>query len=108
MTKPHRRRQRILCLCQGGNVRSVHAAYVLKYGYNVDALAASWEKNSPDTLNVLYRWADRIMLVEDHHIEHVPASFRKKVVNLGIGPDRWAALNRDLINVVTNSLARLT
>jgi len=50
---------------QGGNVRSVGLGYILiKYGYDVDAIACSWERSAPETIALLGDWADRICVLE--------------------------------------------
>lgn len=90
---------KILCVCQGGNVRSVTLAYILKYQYGQDALAVGWEPNSTETKNLLYKWADVIILVEDQFKKHIPKRFHKKLRVVEIGPDRWfMSLHPDLMD----------
>jgi hypothetical protein len=55
---------RVLGVCQGGNVRSVALGYILKYGYDVDGIARSWERNTLETIALLGDWADRICVLE--------------------------------------------
>ena len=55
---------RVLGVCQGGNVRSVALGYILKYGDDVDAIACSWERSTPETIALLGDWADRICVLE--------------------------------------------
>lgn len=80
---------KLLCMCQGGNSRSVGCAFVLKYKYGHDALACGWERNDPETLAMLFAWADRIFVMQPHFAEHVPAKFRSKVTVYDVGPDIW-------------------
>jgi hypothetical protein len=58
---------RVLTLCRGGNTRSAAIAFLLKYKYKLDALAASLEKNSALTLELLGVWADYILVTELPH-----------------------------------------
>jgi hypothetical protein len=59
--------QRVLCICRGGNTRSVATAFLLKYKYKRDAVCASFEKNSEDLLFLLANWASVIMVFEEAH-----------------------------------------
>lgn len=59
--------ERILVICRGGNTRSVAVAMLLKYKYMKNALTASLEKNDDETLQMLYNWADRIIVTEEDH-----------------------------------------
>lgn len=56
--------KKFLCICEGGNVRSVGLAYILKQIHGQDALAASWRFNSSATLRTLVEWADYIVLMQ--------------------------------------------
>jgi hypothetical protein len=73
--------QRYLVLCRGGNTRSVSISFLLKYKYMRDALAASVEKNSLATLQLLASWADVVLAVEPDHA----AYYREKIMLPGIG-----------------------
>ena len=89
---------RVLCLCQGGNVRSVALAFVLKYEYSEDALAASLEKNSPETLASMMEWAEKIFVVERWMLDWISKMHRDRVTVLEIGPDRWGnSLHPELV-----------
>ena len=80
---------KILCMCQGGNSRSVGAAFLFKYGFGIDALACSWEKNSPATIEMLCKWANHVCILERNMMEYVPSEFQAKVWVLDVGPDVW-------------------
>ena len=93
---------KVLCLCQGGNVRSVALAYLLKYGADTDALACSWQKNTPETIQMLCEWADAIALLESSFKVHVPTRYHDKIAIFDVGPDRWGnPLHPDLIALLT-------
>ena len=78
---------KILCLCEGGNVRSVAAASLLKMNFNQDTLAAGWRWNTPETLELLFSWADKIILMQECFQDKVPSTHHNKVVVLDVGID---------------------
>ena len=86
---------KVLAICQGGNVRSVCFAYLMKYKYGHEALAASWEKNTPDTLRMLCSWADSVVLMEAMEatgagVSNVPEDLPiGKLMLCDVGPDVW-------------------
>lgn len=87
-----RREKKILVLCQGGQVRSVTIAGILKYDFGFDALAGSLEKNTPETLTMLCEWADQIIVVEDKLLEQMKIEYTKhmhKTRLFPLGPDVW-------------------
>ena len=85
-----KRAKRILTVCEGGNVRSVGLAYALK-SHGVDAIAASWRFNTKHTLNMLYRWADYIVVLQDEMKQHIPKMYQKKLRVMDVGPDRYGS-----------------
>jgi len=85
---------KILCVCQGGNNRSVHLAYVCKARHH-DAIAVGTDWQSRDTLILLATWADRILIV-DPWVEAKLLGYLlgveglvSKCTLLPVGPDRW-------------------
>lgn len=80
---------KILCLCSAGAVRSVTLAFVLKFKYKHDALAASLDKNSDETLHMLYQWADKIVAVTEGLYDQIPLEYLDKSMFLDIGEDIW-------------------
>jgi predicted protein tyrosine phosphatase len=89
---------RILTVCQGGNVRSVMARFLLNYKYGFDALACGWEPNTDETKTMLYEWADIIIPMHDDFAAKIPEQFRSKIrTTLHLGDDVWG-LNSDLLN----------
>lgn len=93
------KRQKILCVCQGGNSRSVHLAYLLKYRYGVDAIACGWEGNEPATVEMLCEWAERIIVVEAFMKPKVNEEFQHKVRIFDVGPDRFFQPNVELLEI---------
>lgn len=91
---------RFLCVCQGGNCRSVSLAYVLKYDFGQDALACGWEGNRPETVEFLCSaWEPRyIILLQQEFLKYVPERFHAKVRVVDVGPDRFGhAFNPELL-----------
>jgi predicted protein tyrosine phosphatase len=93
---------KILTICQGGAVRSVGLARVLRdhdiAGRTNDAIAASWRWNSPQTLEFLGQWADLVVVMEPYMTDQIPASIRSKTRVCDVGPDRYGnAQHPDLV-----------
>jgi hypothetical protein len=84
---------KVLCCCEGGNTRSVTLATLLKYYFRPsaghDALAMAIGKNSPATKEMLYGWADRILVVDEGFVDDIPPEYRSKVTTIPIGRDNW-------------------
>jgi len=84
---------KILTICQGGTVRSVCLARLLKdrdvKGRAHDALAASWQWNSPATLEFLGAWADRVIVMERYMLGSIPEALLGKAMVCDVGPDRF-------------------
>ena len=79
---------KILCVCEGGNVRSVGMAFALKHIYGQDALACGWRFNSLETFKMLCDWADRIVVMQEVFVAKVPSDvLRSKVRVVDVGPD---------------------
>lgn len=88
---------RIVTVCEGGTVRSVSLALVLKQR-GVDALALSWRGNSIETIKLLCIWADRILLTQGKFKKHIPKEFHNKITVYELGPDVWGnAMAMDLL-----------
>ena len=81
--------ERFLCLCSGAVSRSVAMARALKYEAGKDALAAAVDKNSPETLKLLFGWADKIVAMHQDFAGRVPEAYRDKLVVVDVGEDRW-------------------
>ena len=99
-------RVRVLCVCQGGNCRSVHLAYLLKYQYHMDALACGYEGNTTKTLVMLANWAEKIVVLEAHMRANIPLEFQQKVTVLDVGKDRFFNPNTELIEILDGMIRR--
>jgi len=82
---------KILCICEGGNVRSGALAYQLK-NLGIDALALGWRYNTLETLGMLAEWADYIILMQPwQNVVYSLPGFQAKIRVLDVGPDRWGS-----------------
>lgn len=91
---------KFLCVCEGGTIRSVSLAWVLRYDHHQDAIAASWLKNSQETLDMLAQWADKIVVMQPHFSSKF-TGFREKILVVDVGPDIWKnPLHPQLMSVV--------
>ena len=82
-------------MCQGGHVRSVALKYILKYTYGHDVLACGWESNTLETREMLYNWADAIIIMQREFIRYVPEQHHnkpdgtRKLFAYDVGPDNY-------------------
>lgn len=80
---------RWLCVCEGGNVRSVALAMALKDA-GQDAIACGWRHAGPDTLRTLSGWADIVVVMQAvfaQKMEDVKGFDPRKLIILDVGPD---------------------
>lgn len=85
---------KILCLCLGGNVRSVCVSHHLRAHHGHDTIPYGTEDgkySTAKTRDFLAEWADRIVVVEPHFSKKVPVQHQHKVIVLEVGPDKWGA-----------------
>src|SRR3990167_1193259 len=78
-----------LCVCEGGNVRSVAMAKELKQRYHQDALAVGIRKNDQANVAMLCAWADVIVLMQPEFGYKLIRSMRRKVRVVDVGVDRY-------------------
>jgi hypothetical protein len=80
---------KFLTICEGGAVRSVAFAAVIRWDFHQDALPVSAAKNSPETIAALCDWADRIVPMEAKFADVVPSAHKHKIKICDVGPDVW-------------------
>lgn len=85
---------KFLCVCDGGNVRSVGMAFALKHREDLsctgdEAIAIGRGNTSMDTLAMLCEWADRIIIMQPHMKESIGLKYIHKIVCVDVGPDRY-------------------
>jgi hypothetical protein len=96
---------RILCVCGEGNNRSATLAQLLRYrDGGQDCLAVGLRTASPETLDMLFRWAEVILLTARD--QSVPEEHRPKVRLVDMGPDTYPRpFNKDLLSKCGGLLA---
>lgn len=82
--------KKILCVCENGNNRSVQFAHLLRYKYRPsDTIPVGTSMHSKETLDMLYDWADIIIVVEDKLVHKIPDEFMDKVKIWHVGEDHY-------------------
>lgn len=83
---------KVLTICSAGACRSVAMAHVLKQEFGHDAVPVGRDKNSKETIDLLSKWADRIILMQPDYGVGLLKEYWMKVVPPGltdVGPDVW-------------------
>lgn len=62
-------------------------AHVLKYVENFETLTCGLEYHTPETLKMLFEWADVITVPEDKLLALIPEEYKNKVKFYNIGED---------------------
>lgn len=92
---------RFLCVCEGGNTRSVAMAYTLKYNFNQEAVPVSYVKCSQESLDYFSKWADKIIVMQPQFSDKFE-KWKKKLVVIDVGPDRWLnPLHKEIQTIVS-------
>lgn len=83
-------------------MRSVALADVLKLHFEpTDVLTAGIDFNTSETLDMLYQWADTIVVMQQHYRDKIPKKYRSKVLTCEVGPDTYGTpKNSSLIDRV--------
>jgi predicted protein tyrosine phosphatase len=80
---------KIVTMCFGGNVRSVGLKFLLHAKYGHDAIACGHDYNTPETRNMLFEWADYIVVMTADFAQYVPDKYRYKTFCYDVGEDRY-------------------
>ena len=80
-------KKHILCVCEHGNNRSVTMAWLLKYVENFETLTAGLSYHTPQTLKMLFEWADVITVPEEKLLALIPEEYKSKIKFYNIGED---------------------
>lgn len=89
---------KILTLCRAGLVRSVALEDVLKLHFQpTDVLAAGVDFNKEDTKEMLYKWADKIIVMEEHYLEKIPQEYQLKILVCEVGPDTYGSSKNPIL-----------
>jgi hypothetical protein len=99
-------RKRFLTICEGGAVRSVSLATVLRWDFQQDAIPLSAAKNGPEAVDLLCAWADYIILMQPTFETVVPKRFHLKIRILDVGPDVWGNPMHPVLRDIVGSEAQ--
>jgi len=91
--------KKILTVCENGNNRSVQFAHLLRYKYQpCDTIPVGTNMHSKETLDMLYKWADIIIVVEDKLAFKIPTQYENKVKIWHVGEDHYPRpFNKELL-----------
>src|SRR3990167_998913 len=79
---------KVLCICEGGNSRSVALAWLFKKQLDMDAIAVGIRENKEDTLEMLGDWADHVILTDKKLEAKLPESLKNGKLRVwSVGPD---------------------
>jgi hypothetical protein len=94
-------KQKVICVCFGGNNRSVCMAFHLKEFANCDAIAVGLGRNGREVQNLLFSWADAIIVMDKALLSKMPRGHAKKTLLCDVGEDRYGVYwHPDLIQQV--------
>ena len=79
---------KILTVCDQGNNRSVQFAHLLKYLKN-DTIPIGLKTTTKETLDMLFEWADTIILTEEKQRDDIPETYHDKIRVWDVGPDNY-------------------
>lgn len=83
---------KILCMCQHGHNRSQCLAYILSHDYDQETLAIGWQTADEELKSYLFKWADKIIVMQPHMVEKVPANYHlEKVLVCDVGVDIYGS-----------------
>ena len=98
---------KFLTVCEGGAVRSVALATILRWDYGQEAIPVSGRFVGDDTLAMLAEWADLIIVLAPEYANRIPTDFSNKVRVWDIGPDRWRnSMHPGLHNIINVRVAQ--
>ena len=102
---------RIACVCHCGVTRSVGFAWYLREHGRHETIPIPWWEHliGDPTLEMVFRWADKIIVAQPELASRVPEVFEDKVLVWDVGPDEGRyghALNADLQKKVAEFASR--
>jgi len=81
---------KILCVCSAGINRSGAMAYILKRNGH-DALTIGADRNSPETIEMLSKWSDAIVVMQPRFVAAIPEAYRNKIRICDVGLDTYGS-----------------
>lgn len=82
-----RRPFRVLAVCERGNSRSHAMTWLLKDCFGVESIACGIRAVGAETWQLLYDWADIVVLMHAPLLKFIPSANRDKIVICEVGPD---------------------
>ena len=82
--------KKVLTVCIQGVSRSVALMWMLKNFYGIDALAVGIKANSLETIQMLFDWADVVIITtKEIGYDELPDEYKKKILLWDVGGDRY-------------------
>lgn len=81
--------KKIVTVCARGNSRSVALAFIFKDVLGHDAVAIGIESAGDDLKELLFTWADKIILVDETFKDLIPNKYKDKLLVWHVGVDRF-------------------
>lgn len=98
---------KIVTVCELGNKRSVHAAFLMRFkrkvdgGGNNDCVPIGIKTTSPEFQKMLFDWADWIILTDSQYKGLISPEYDHKLHIWDVGEDRWpSTLNKELLDLL--------
>ena len=99
--------ERVLCVCSAGLLRSPTVANVMaRHGYNTRAVGLEKEFALIPIDDVLFHWADSVVVMNLEQAEKIRKDFEGPIYNLSI-PDEYEFMDSELIAIVESRLTRI-
>lgn len=98
---------KIVTVCEHGNKRSVHAAYLMRFKRKVDGggmndvIPIGIKTSSEDMQTMLFDWADWIILTDIRYLDLINPKYNDKMHIWDVGEDRWpSTFNKELLDLL--------
>ncbi len=96
---------KFLTICEGGAVRSVCLAAILRWDFGQDAIPVSGKLVPDETLAMLCEWADFIIVMVPEYGERIPVRFTNKMRVVDVGPDIWRnSMHKQLMSILGDTV----
>jgi len=99
--------ERVLCLCSAGLLRSPTTAVIMaQRGYNTRAAGLETNFALIPIDDVLYSWADMVVVMDSSQAEEVDKHFDGPIYNFNL-PDQFEYMHPDLVELINNRIENL-
>jgi predicted protein tyrosine phosphatase len=100
-------KERVLCLCSAGLLRSPTVAFVMaQKGYNTRSAGLETDFALIPVDDVLYHWADLVVTMNDDQAEKASKAFSGPIYNFVI-PDNFAYMDDELVEIIESRLKNM-